>query len=132
MAGNGLSRGMGFWGMVGAVMVALKLKERYDDCEYHFHFSAPSSNKLTGGFRPREDNSLPGDEEGLGHGPVALRTPNMDEDAPDGASLLDTQLPNTRPKRQRKADCCVCCGMRYVGRRFSLVSVGAKLMLLFW
>ena len=33
------------------------------------------------------------------------------EDALDGASLLDTQLPSSRPKRQRK-DCCVCCGMR--------------------
>ncbi|KAI0743333.1 hypothetical protein C8Q80DRAFT_1180356 [Daedaleopsis nitida] len=88
MAGDGLSRGVSFWGMVGAVMVALKLKERYDDY-----------------------NSLPGDEDGLGHGPVALRTPNMDEDAPDGASLLDTQLP-TRSTRQRKRDCCMCCGMR--------------------
>ena len=33
MAGDGLSRGLGFWGMVGAAMVALKLKERYDECE---------------------------------------------------------------------------------------------------
>ena len=33
MAREGLSRGLGFWGMVGAAMVALKLKERYDECE---------------------------------------------------------------------------------------------------
>ena len=33
MAKEGLSRGLGFWGMVGAAMVALKLKERYDECE---------------------------------------------------------------------------------------------------
>ena len=37
----------------------------------------------------------------------------MDEDALDGASLLDTQLPPARRAR-RKADCCVCCGMRCV------------------
>ena len=37
----------------------------------------------------------------------------MDEDALDGASLLDTQLPPARRAR-RKADCCVCCGLRYV------------------
>ena len=61
----------------------------------------------------RSDSSLPGEEEGYGHGPVALSTPNMDEDALDGASLLDTQL-GARPKRQRKPDCCMCCGMRYV------------------
>ena len=56
---------------------------------------------------------MPTDEEGLGHGPVALQSPNTDEDAADGASLLDTTLPSGRPKRQKKADCCVCCGMRY-------------------
>lgn len=27
-------RGFGFWGMVGAVMTALKLKEHMDNCEY--------------------------------------------------------------------------------------------------
>ncbi|KAM5543217.1 hypothetical protein V8D89_003091 [Ganoderma adspersum] len=77
-----------FGAMLGTVMVALKLKERYD-----------------------EYSSLPNEEEGLGHGPVALRTPNLDEDARDGASLLDTSLPSGRPKRQRR-DCCMCCGMR--------------------
>ncbi|RDX48089.1 hypothetical protein OH76DRAFT_1405342 [Lentinus brumalis] len=89
MAREGISRGVGFWGMVGAVMVALKLKERYD-----------------------EYSTVPGDEEGLGQGPVALRDPNLDEDATDGASFLDTQLPSGRPKRQQKRDCCMCCGLR--------------------
>ncbi|KAH9940419.1 uncharacterized protein BXZ73DRAFT_98855 [Epithele typhae] len=79
----------GFWGLVGAVMVALKLKEHYDD-----HYE-----------------TLPGaEEEGLSRGPIALRTPNVDEDAQDGASLLDTELPS-RPRRKRR-DCCMCCGMR--------------------
>ena len=31
-----LSRGISFWGLVGAVMVALKLKESYDDRGFHF------------------------------------------------------------------------------------------------
>ncbi|KAI0656535.1 hypothetical protein C8Q70DRAFT_1056459 [Cubamyces menziesii] len=87
--GDRLARGLTFWGMVGAVMTAMKLKERYDDYSH-----------------------VPTDEEGLGHGPVALQSPNTDEDAADGASLLDTTLPSGRPKRQKKADCCVCCGMR--------------------
>ncbi|OSD03954.1 hypothetical protein PYCCODRAFT_1433856 [Trametes coccinea BRFM310] len=89
MAGGGLSRGLTFWGMVGGVMAALKLKERYDEYSH-----------------------VPTDEEGLGHGPVALQNPNEDEEARDGASLLDTTLPSGRPKRQRKPDCCMCCGLR--------------------
>ncbi|KAI0633887.1 hypothetical protein C8Q77DRAFT_1158016 [Trametes polyzona] len=87
--GDRLARGVTFWGTVGAVMTALKLKERYDDYSH-----------------------LPNDEEGLGRGPVALQTPNMDEEAADGASLLDTTLQSGHQKRQRKRDCCVCCGMR--------------------
>ena len=34
MAPNFLERNVTFWGMVGAVMVALKLKDRYDECQY--------------------------------------------------------------------------------------------------
>ncbi|KAI1791307.1 hypothetical protein LXA43DRAFT_1012096 [Ganoderma leucocontextum] len=78
-----------FGAMLGTVMVALKLKEHYG-----------------------EYSSLPNEEDGLSHGPVALRGPNLDEDAPDGASLLDTSLLGGRAKPQRKADCCLCCGMR--------------------
>ena len=74
---------------------------------------APGNGDLTHGARP-VDSSLPGEEEGYSHGPVALTAPNMDEDALDGASLLDTSL-GARPKRERRKDCCVCCGMRYVG-----------------
>ncbi|EIW62470.1 uncharacterized protein TRAVEDRAFT_113031 [Trametes versicolor FP-101664 SS1] len=87
--GDRLARGVTFWGTVGAVMTALKLKEQHDNY-----------------------SSLPDDEEGFNHGPVALQNPNLDEEAADGASLLDTSLQNGRPKRQRKADCCMCCGLR--------------------
>ncbi|KAI0766866.1 hypothetical protein BD413DRAFT_480510 [Trametes elegans] len=87
--GDRVARGVTFWGTVGVVMTALKLKERYDDYSH-----------------------LSNEEDGLGHGPVALQNPNLDEEAADGASLLDTTLPSGRPKRQRKRDCCVCCGMR--------------------
>ena len=34
--GDRLARGVTFWGMVGAVMTAMKLKERYDDCTFPF------------------------------------------------------------------------------------------------
>ncbi|OBZ67196.1 hypothetical protein A0H81_12872 [Grifola frondosa] len=54
-----ISKGLKFWGMVGGVMTALKLKERWDD------------------YR-----EVPTDEEGLGHGPVALRTPTSMERPP--------------------------------------------------
>ncbi|EMD37637.1 hypothetical protein CERSUDRAFT_114287 [Gelatoporia subvermispora B] len=76
-----------FWGMVGAVMTALKLKDRWDD------------------YR-----AVPSEEDGLG--PVALRTP-AEEEGLEAAmhEVLDTEIPSSRPQR-KKADCCVCCGLR--------------------
>ncbi|KAH9851459.1 hypothetical protein C2E23DRAFT_869383 [Lenzites betulinus] len=87
--GDRLARQVTFWGTVGAVMTALKLKEQHDEYSH-----------------------LPSEEDGLGRGPVALQTANLDEEASDGASLLDTTLPSGRPKRARKVDCCICCGLR--------------------
>ncbi|KAL0581869.1 hypothetical protein V5O48_000237 [Marasmius crinis-equi] len=84
---------LSFFGMVGAVMVALKLKENWD------------------GY-----NQVASDEEGR----VALRDrePPAYQDEPnerdeEGAGLLnvDTQLPTQRPKRKRPSNCCVCCGV---------------------
>lgn len=61
------------------------------------------------------DRQVPTEEEGLGHGPVALHSP-IDEEAvghiPDDASI-DTTLTVNKPRRKRTADCCVCCGLKY-------------------
>ncbi|KAI0365435.1 hypothetical protein BV20DRAFT_1101162 [Pilatotrama ljubarskyi] len=67
--GDRVARGVTFWGTVGAVMTALKLKERYGDYSH-----------------------LPNDEDGLRQGPVALQNPDLDEEAADRSSLLDTTL----------------------------------------
>ncbi|CCM05009.1 uncharacterized protein FIBRA_07208 [Fibroporia radiculosa] len=77
------STGLTFWGLVGATMVALKLKENWGD----YQRVSP--------------------EEG-GVGPVALHSPVDDDD--DAMSTFDTSIPTARPKRKR--DCCVCCGLR--------------------
>ncbi|PCH43469.1 hypothetical protein WOLCODRAFT_121983 [Wolfiporia cocos MD-104 SS10] len=76
------SSGLTFFGMVGATMAALKLKEHWD-----------------------EYRKVPTEE---GTGPVALPISPVDEEA---ISMLDTQIPDARRSR-KKADCCVCCGMR--------------------
>ncbi|KAH7923410.1 hypothetical protein BV22DRAFT_1130677 [Leucogyrophana mollusca] len=84
---------LGFFGVVAAVMAALKLKERWDDYQ-----------------------ALSADE-----GRVALHSPNgsaiFDEENEIGLSattngLLDTEIPGvTRPKRKRSKNCCMCCGI---------------------
>jgi hypothetical protein len=80
-----------FFGMVGAVMAALKLKENLDD---YRQVSTEEEGRValtSPGFR---------DEEDIG----------MDASVTDG--LLDTEIPATaRPKRQRAKGCCVCCGI---------------------
>lgn len=41
MAPGFLERNLKFWGMVGVVMTALKLKDRFDDCLFSlFHSSS--------------------------------------------------------------------------------------------
>lgn len=86
---------LSFFGMVGAVMVALKLKDTWD------------------GY-----NRVSSEEEGR----VALsdRDPPSYADDPnardeEGARLLgvDTELPSSRPRRKRQSTCCVCCGVNF-------------------
>ncbi|KAK7035245.1 hypothetical protein VNI00_012012 [Paramarasmius palmivorus] len=88
---------LSFFGLVGAIMVALKLKEHVDGYD-----------------------RVSSDEDG--HGRVALQdTPAAptyrDEPAregEEGVALLDTELPTTqRPKRKRQGGCCacICCGV---------------------
>lgn len=85
-----MERNITFWGMVGVVMTALKLKDRWDDYQ-----------------------QVPSEEQGLGHGPVALHSPVDPEAARELPGLdIDTEIPATRPKRKRHADCCVCCGLK--------------------
>ncbi|ESK92964.1 hypothetical protein Moror_9037 [Moniliophthora roreri MCA 2997] len=84
---------LSFFGLVGAVMVALKLKDHIDGYD-----------------------RVSSDEEGQGR--VALQdTPApayQDEPMRDGeeaVALLDTEIPTQRPKRKRQSGCCVCCGV---------------------
>ena len=42
MARGFLERNITFWGMVGGVMTALKLKDRLDDCEFGTVYSLGS------------------------------------------------------------------------------------------
>ncbi|KAJ7774135.1 hypothetical protein DFH07DRAFT_800493 [Mycena maculata] len=79
-----------FFGLVAAVMAALKLKEVWENYK-----------------------QVPTEEEGR----VALGSPSVYRDEPEVAggdveaiSLLNTNIPVTRPKRKR-AKCCVCCGL---------------------
>ncbi|EKM54152.1 uncharacterized protein PHACADRAFT_122940 [Phanerochaete carnosa HHB-10118-sp] len=87
MARNFVERNVTFWGMVAAVMAALKLKDRWDGCQ--------------------------SEAEGLGHGPVALHSPIDPESGRQLPSLdIDTEIPATRPKRKHARNCCVCCGFQ--------------------
>lgn len=60
------------------------------------------------------DRRIPTEEDGLPEvGPIALHSPVGGEAPPLPDRLfLDTEIPTViRPKRKR-ADCCVCCGLR--------------------
>ncbi|KAH7913156.1 hypothetical protein BJ138DRAFT_1134268 [Hygrophoropsis aurantiaca] len=91
---NGGGFQLGFFGMVAAVMAALKLKERWDD------YQAVSTDE----------------------GRVALHSPNgsaiFDEENEIGLNstnsngFLNTEIPGAvRPKRKRDKGCCMCCGI---------------------
>lgn len=62
------------------------------------------------------DQQLPQNEDVRRAGPISLYSPVDDELHNQGQGLeLDTTLPGgDQPKRKRHADCCVCCGLRYV------------------
>ncbi|KAJ3490368.1 hypothetical protein NLI96_g1480 [Meripilus lineatus] len=91
--GENISRSFSFWGMVGAVMLALKLKERMDD----YQEIATEEGRVALPRTPHEDS-----EEAA-----------LFRDGDDDVTLheVDTTL-GARPKRKRSKDCCVCCGLR--------------------
>lgn len=62
------------------------------------------------------DQQLPQNEDARRAGPISLHSPVDDELHNQGQGLeLDTTLPGgSQPRRKRHADCCVCCGLRYV------------------
>ncbi|KAJ7594788.1 hypothetical protein C8J56DRAFT_855302 [Mycena floridula] len=84
---NRPSFSISFFGAVGAVMAALKLKERWD------------------GYK-----SVSNDEGRLSLASPAYRDVDGGEEE-EGVSLLDTALPSHRPKRVRAKGCCLCCGL---------------------
>lgn len=102
-------RGVGFFGMIAGTMALLKVKERWDDCKYFIHCLVCRAEYCA-------DRQVASDEEARGE--VALssaspETPYKDDDEVQ-EGLLNTEIPGTRARRTRKkADCCVCCGLRY-------------------
>ncbi|KAF7984221.1 hypothetical protein HWV62_16022 [Athelia sp. TMB] len=81
--GDHINERLTFFGMVGVVMAALKLKDRWDD------------------YR-----ELPADEEGAVRLPAS---PNTQPRELDDVSMVDTTLP--RPRRAKRRACCMCCGV---------------------
>ncbi|KAJ7680217.1 hypothetical protein DFH06DRAFT_1162291 [Mycena polygramma] len=79
---------LSFGGMLASVMVALKLKERWDDYK---QISTEEEGRVALGSSVYRDH----DAEG-----------NNDE----AISLINTDITVTRPKRKR-AKCCMCCGL---------------------
>ncbi|KAJ6475254.1 hypothetical protein C8R47DRAFT_694316 [Mycena vitilis] len=79
---------LSFGGMLASVMVALKLKERWDDYK---QISTDEEGRVALGSSVYRDH----DPEG-----------NNDE----AISLINTDITVTRPKRKR-AKCCMCCGL---------------------
>ncbi|KAF5370665.1 hypothetical protein D9758_002064 [Tetrapyrgos nigripes] len=108
-----------FFGMVGAVMAALKLKEHYGQCKLLVPFAAPNNDLVP------KDTRVSNDEEGQ----IAL----AEED--EGAQL---ESPTSTRKRQRKKGCCVCCGLdcSLFWKAFGIVVAGFSLWYLikfvFW
>ncbi|KAJ7262285.1 hypothetical protein B0H12DRAFT_1201414 [Mycena haematopus] len=80
-----------FWGMVTGVMIALKLKEGWDDCKYFYkQVSTEEEGRVAlDDSEPTTYRDIEGNEEAI--------------------SLINTERV-TRPKRKR-AQCCICCGI---------------------
>ncbi|KAF7797879.1 hypothetical protein EIP86_009085 [Pleurotus ostreatoroseus] len=106
MASGFVKKNLGFWGIVGGVMTALKLKERWDDCELLSVYSSLVIAEL----HVSTDRQVPG-EDGS-EGPVALHSPLLGNAELPEHMALDTEIPMARPTRKRSKDCCVCCGLK--------------------
>jgi len=89
--GGLLSQKVTFFGMVGAVMTALKLKEQWDSYK-----QVPAE--------PNSANPLAA--------PPAYRD-EVDEENEIGLTgpALDTEIPAPTRKTKRERKCCVCCGL---------------------
>lgn len=107
--GDQINQKLTFFGMVGVVMTALKLKDRWDDCESQNLVFTTQTNKQT----CFADRQLPEDEEGAVRLPSSPNTQARElVGGDDDISMLDTQIP--RPKRVRRKGCCMCCGIECV------------------
>ncbi|RDB16669.1 hypothetical protein Hypma_002683 [Hypsizygus marmoreus] len=100
---QGARSGLSFFGTIGAVMAALKLKQSWD-----------------------EYKSVSTEEEGR----VAMTSADSYRDGGDDEStvgLLDTEIRPTRPKK--KSGCCVCCGLNcgLFWKAFGIVVAGLVL-----
>ncbi|KAF9461324.1 hypothetical protein BDZ94DRAFT_1264170 [Collybia nuda] len=98
--------GLSFFGTIGLVMAALKLKQNWDD-QY-----GPVASE---------------DEDRVA---LASHSPYRDVGADDEAriGLLDTEIPTTRRKSKRSG-CCVCCGINcsLFWKAFGIVLAGFAL-----
>ncbi|PPQ95340.1 hypothetical protein CVT26_008185 [Gymnopilus dilepis] len=93
---NRPSQGITFFGMIGAVMALLKLKDKYD-----------------------EYTQAAADEE---EGRVRLTSPSTDNiDAESHITLLDTQIPNSARRTKKKKTCCMCCGYDLLWKAIGIV-----------
>ncbi|KAJ7065240.1 hypothetical protein C8F01DRAFT_1020461 [Mycena amicta] len=83
--------GLGFTGLLASVMIALKLKESFDDyskvsTEEDGRVALTSTPAYPANYRDVEGHNL------------------------EAVGLLDTEIGTARPAR-RKAGCCMCCGL---------------------
>ncbi|KAJ7497193.1 hypothetical protein FB451DRAFT_1075643 [Mycena latifolia] len=83
---------LSFGGLLASVMIALKLKEGWDD--YKQVSSDEEEGRVALGGPP----------------PVYRDQQDIDGDDAEVISLINTEIRVARPKRQR-AKCCVCCGL---------------------
>ncbi|KAH8078052.1 hypothetical protein BXZ70DRAFT_1012795 [Cristinia sonorae] len=95
-----VSKGFTFWGMVGATMTALKLKNTWD--EYR---QVSSEDELEHGHGPVALHSAPLEP------PPSYRDDDVESQPLQGGLTMDTEIPGARPKRKSRKDCCVCCGV---------------------
>ena len=101
-----------FWSLVGAVMVALKLKEHYEDCESFPWFLLDRKEKkaeISG-----TDQQVPPSPNGATN-PLVRPASYRDDDDIEAASQIGLDTTVNMPSRtrtKRKKGCCVCCGVK--------------------